>query len=286
MDWELTTMRREHLAAGTALVEGQAGWIFMLGGEVTVRIGDTRSVLRPGDALLADPRTAYLIDATEETDLVLADLRQIAPAQSVPRPFVAAGFRGQHPGVAELVSACPLGNQCAQTAFAASYGGLIGAAMTSSWLDQQDPDSRGVDSSIADVVAAITNDPGDPWTLDLMAELAHLSRSALTDRFRRIVGGSPMQTLREVRMKRARELLNDPQWPVTRVAFEVGYGSVAAFSRAFAADHGRSPHAWRSPSGTRNPEQCPEQPGADGGAGTDEQRDLDAVAVEQSSAHG
>ncbi|WP_036967188.1 helix-turn-helix transcriptional regulator, partial [Promicromonospora kroppenstedtii] len=96
---------------------------------------------------------------------------------------------------------------------------------------------------VADVVAALAASPGEPWTLDRMAALVHLSRSALTERFRRATGHSPMRMLREVRMHRARTLLIDRCLPVTRVAFEVGYGSVAAFSRAFTTDHGRSPLA-------------------------------------------
>ena len=88
-----------------------------------------------------------------------------------------------------------------------------------------------------------------------------------------------MELLREVRMQRARELLGESV-PVTRVAFEVGYGSVAAFSRAFAAQHAVSPQAWRS-SASGDAQERPEQGGARGADRADGQRDTDPEPVEK-----
>jgi AraC-like DNA-binding protein len=60
--------------------------------------------------------------------------------------------------------------------------------------------------------------------------------------------------LRDVRMQVARKLLRDPGRTVTQVAFAVGYGSTAAFSRAFSAHQGIAPQEWRTASGARHPE--------------------------------
>ncbi|MEU4388154.1 AraC family transcriptional regulator [Promicromonospora sp. NPDC023805] len=158
------------------------------------------------------------------------------------------------------------------------------------------------DPVVAHVVAELAARPGEPWTLDEMAGLVHLSRSALTGRFRRATGHSPMRMLREVRMHRARTLLTVERLSVTQVAFEVGYGSVAAFSRAFAADHGVSPLAWRAglatststpprrrpwvpsappaASGAGHPQDRPAEPGRDRSSRADQQQRLDAVPVQ------
>lgn len=156
------------------------------------------------------------------------------------------------------------------------------------------------DTAVAHVVAELVARPGEPWTLDEMAGLVHLSRSALAGRFRRATGHSPMRMLREVRMHRARALLAVERLSVTRVAFEVGYGSVAAFSRAFAADHGVSPLAWRAGpaastpprhrpwvpsvpppvSGAGHPQDRPADPGRDSRSRADQQQRLDAVPVQ------
>jgi AraC-like DNA-binding protein len=139
------------------------------------------------------------------------------------------------------------------------------------------------------VLAALAERPGEPWTLDRMAGLVHLSRSALTDRFRRTTGHSPMRMLREVRMNQARHLLTKQCLAVTRVAFEVGYGSVAAFSRAFTAEHGVSPLAWRTvpaaagqapASAARYPQDRPAQARRHCRSRADEQQQPDAVPVQ------
>jgi AraC-like DNA-binding protein len=48
-----------------------------------------------------------------------------------------------------------------------------------------------------------------------------------------------------VRMCRARELLCDPTWNVTRVSADLGYSSPAHFGRAFAKEVGMTPRAFR-----------------------------------------
>jgi len=252
----MTALRRERLTAGDVRSRPGALWAVVLAGAATLETADARHRLLPGDAVLVDARTAHRLTADAGTDLAHGDLRRVAPGPVLPSPLVVRGFDERQRGVVALVTACPLDAISSPAPFAASYAGLIGAAMTALWQQGHaldgGPASAGAagagpaDTQVADVVAALAASPGEPWTLDRMAALVHLSRSALTERFRRATGHSPMQMLREVRMHRARTLLTDRCLPVTRVAFEVGYGSVAAFSRAFASDHGRSPLAWRA----------------------------------------
>ncbi|UYM03542.1 AraC family transcriptional regulator [Solicola gregarius] len=281
MEWELDVMWRERLPAGLAMTDPTARWAYVLEGEVVLETAGSRATLGAGDAALVDQRTAYRLTAAADSEVVHADLRHVVPSPPLPSPLVVTGFRSQHPGVAELVGGCPLDAGCRSTLFAVSYAGLVGAAMTSSWLAADEHNGDSADAEVADVLAALASRPGESWTLDRMADLVHLSRSALTDRFRRTVGRSPMQLLREVRMQQARKLLGEPSVPVTRIAFEVGYGSVAAFSRAFAAQHGESPQAWRVDSVAGNAEQCPDQAGRSRGDRADEQRRTYAEPVQQ-----
>lgn len=281
MDWELDVLRRQLLPAGTAVTDPTVRWVYVIAGAAELETATSRTALCAGDAAFVDMRTAARFIAVDDSEIVISDVRQVVPSQSLPSPLVVCGFGSQHPGVAELVGGCPLDAECRGSLFALSYAGLVGAAMTSSWLaaDEHNVDAR--DAQVADVLAALTSRPGESWTLDRMAHLAHLSRSALTDRFRRTVGRSPMQMVREVRMQRARMLLGEPSVPVTRIAFEVGYGSVAAFSRAFAEQHGASPQVWRSTSGAGNAEQRPDQAGRSSGGRADEQRRTYAEPVQQ-----
>jgi AraC-like DNA-binding protein len=87
--------------------------------------------------------------------------------------------------------------------------------------------------------------PAHAWTLDGLARGACLSRSALAERFKQLVGRSPMQYLAQWRMQLAAGLLAEGDANVGAVAYEVGYGSEAAFSRAFKKLVGVPPAVWR-----------------------------------------
>jgi AraC-like DNA-binding protein len=83
-----------------------------------------------------------------------------------------------------------------------------------------------------------------PWTTEALAREAGLSRSAFAERFTGLVGEAPMHYLGRWRLRTAADRLREGQ-PVARVAYEVGYASEAAFSRAFKRDYGTAPGTWR-----------------------------------------
>ena len=93
-------------------------------------------------------------------------------------------------------------------------------------------------------LSLIHEKPGHPWTLEDLAREVGLSRSALAERFTHLVGQPPMQYLSQWRMQVAAGLLAKGS-KVVEAAFEVGYDSEAAFSRAFKRLVGTSPAMWR-----------------------------------------
>lgn len=266
----MTALRRERLPADSTVVRPGALWALIVSGAATLETADGRRTILPGDAVLVDARTAHRLTADVETDLVHGDLRRSVPSTAWPSTLVLRGFGDEHGGIAALVTTCPLTAECKAGLFAGAYAGLIGAAVSAMAHTAEGAGAQGGevgpadDPQVAEVLAALAERPGEPWTLDRMAGLVHLSRSALTDRFRRATGHSPMRMLREVRMNQARRLLTKQCLAVTRVAFEVGYGSVAAFSRAFTADHGVSPLAWRTAPDAEEPAPAPAGPAASG----------------------
>ena len=92
-----------------------------------------------------------------------------------------------------------------------------------------------------------------PWTLASLAKQAGASRSALADRFAKMVGQPPMQYLTDWRMRTAAHLLTEGTAKVSEVASEVGYESEAAFSRAFKKATGAAPAIWRDRGGPGAP---------------------------------
>ena len=101
------------------------------------------------------------------------------------------------------------------------------------------------DPAVGRALAALHARPQAAWTLGGLARDAGVSRSVLAARFADLVGQPPMQYLASWRMQRAARLLADGDATVGAVAFEVGYGSEAAFSRSFKRMVGMSPAQWR-----------------------------------------
>ena len=83
------------------------------------------------------------------------------------------------------------------------------------------------------------------WTVDELGREVGLSRSALADRFLRLIGAPPMQYLASWRMQVAAEKLGSTSASLAQIAEAVGYDSEAAFSRAFKKAFGAAPGAWR-----------------------------------------
>ena len=102
------------------------------------------------------------------------------------------------------------------------------------------------DPLVARTLSLLHGAPQRNWTLASLAEQAGTSRTVLAERFARFVGQPPMHYLTQWRMQRAIRLLAEPgARKVAAVADAVGYGSEAAFSRAFKKGVGVTPAEWR-----------------------------------------
>jgi AraC-like DNA-binding protein len=102
------------------------------------------------------------------------------------------------------------------------------------------------DPVLAPVLALLHEAPGRTWTVAELAARAAVSRSLLDQRFRQVLGRSPIRYLTQWRMHIARELLATTNLTVAAIARKVGYESEEAFSRAFKRSQGQSPNPWRA----------------------------------------
>jgi AraC-like DNA-binding protein len=100
------------------------------------------------------------------------------------------------------------------------------------------------DTTVGKALAALHTSPSEPWTIERLARVVGLSRSALAERFTTMVGHAPMHYLALWRMQLAARLLSDGH-AVAETAASVGYESEAAFSRAFKKLVGHAPGTWR-----------------------------------------
>jgi AraC-like DNA-binding protein len=87
--------------------------------------------------------------------------------------------------------------------------------------------------------------PGARWSLASLATKVGISRTALTDHFVRCTGMAPMQYLTQWRMRIAADALANSDRAIKLVAESAGFGSTAAFTRAFNREFGASPARWR-----------------------------------------
>jgi len=113
------------------------------------------------------------------------------------------------------------------------------------------PGARGwlaamADPGLARCLALIHAEPEGDWSLGKLAAAAGLSRSAMTERFKSVLGASPMRYVRDWRLCLASVALSTTNRAVAAIADEAGYGSEAAFNRAFARAQGHPPAAWRA----------------------------------------
>ena len=101
------------------------------------------------------------------------------------------------------------------------------------------------DPYVARALALIHREVARAWTVDDLGREVGLSRSALADRFIRLLGVAPIHYVARWRMQVARQKLRSTAASLAQVADIVGYESEAAFSRAFKKAVGTSPGAWR-----------------------------------------
>ena len=101
------------------------------------------------------------------------------------------------------------------------------------------------DERIGAALRAMHADVARRWTLEELANIANLSRSAFAASFKSHVGRAPLDYLIQWRMSLARDALRHDSRALSELAFAIGYESESAFSTAFRRVVGSSPKQFR-----------------------------------------
>jgi AraC-like DNA-binding protein len=110
--------------------------------------------------------------------------------------------------------------------------------------------SAGQDSALAEALAFMEERHGDEdLTVASVAAAAGLSPHWFSELFAKRTGMPPWQWLTSLRIERAKRLLAEGDWPVIRIALEVGFADPSYFARVFRAQTGLTPRAWRTRAG-------------------------------------
>jgi AraC-like DNA-binding protein len=101
------------------------------------------------------------------------------------------------------------------------------------------------DARLRTVLAHIEQHLDRPFTLDGLAALACLSRSAFSRFFKAQTGESAVEYINRCRVVRAAALIRQSGWPVSAAASAAGFDNLSYFSRTFRRYLGVCPSAYR-----------------------------------------
>jgi AraC-like DNA-binding protein len=128
----------------------------------------------------------------------------------------------------------------------------IRAYASSASSEQPNWFAAATDAQIGETLVNIHRTPQTPWTVEQLACLAGMSRSAFANRFTTLVGEPPLRYLSRWRMHKAIEMIQENRLTTAEIASLAGYESEAAFSKAFKKWTGQGPGAFRRASVREN----------------------------------
>lgn len=100
----------------------------------------------------------------------------------------------------------------------------------------------------------------DHLSIEILSREAGLSRTVLRERFCKLLGQSPMRYCTQWRLRMAAAMLSDGGRTAADIAYAVGFGSEAAFNRAFRRSYGEPPVTWsRATKSASIPRGLPQQ---------------------------
>ena len=226
---------------------------------LTVTQPGHRDHLVPGDAFLLLGGEPFALEADADTELLVVDIEladATSPLPALLPPFlVVTGFDELEPGAAALAEnmgivdpitcATRQGDPLICRMMATTVLLSVIRAWAANGCAPAGWPSVSNDPFLDRVVEAIHEQPGRDWTVERLAAVGAMSRSAFAERFRAAVGRSPADYVTEVRIDAAKRLLYAGR-TVSEVSRKLGYASDEGFSRAFRRRTGMTPSAWRA----------------------------------------
>lgn len=126
----------------------------------------------------------------------------------------------------------------------------------------RDAEATSVDQEFLDqVVDAIEGALSDQdYSVAELADAVALSTSQLTRKLRSLLGRTPAQLIRSLRLRRGAELLAARAGSVGRIAYSLGFADQSHFTRCFKREYGLTPTAYRERAAGSAEAQIPSLP--------------------------
>ena len=95
------------------------------------------------------------------------------------------------------------------------------------------------------MLTAVLAEPAHDWTVEAMAEQAHLSRAQLMRLFKQYIEMSPHAFVNHIRLQAAAQMLRQTADSILQIALSVGFQSETHFGKAFKKQYGIPPGIYR-----------------------------------------
>jgi LacI family transcriptional regulator len=102
-----------------------------------------------------------------------------------------------------------------------------------------------IDRDMVQVLRYIREHANEPITVRDVLRAVPVSRRALEQRFRALLGRSPLQVIRRAHIERAKQLLTDTDMQMPAVADASGFANAARLSLLFRRETGMTPSEFR-----------------------------------------
>ena len=248
-------------------------------GKGVARIGNTTHILKPGSIIIINPEQPHLIsmDHSQEIDTytiifkeesineIFAILKQKdTKIMDYPDFFEkeCVEFENQHiqrdSNIANLVKKAIIGEP---DAFAGDFARQLYLKEILYYLFShefheyvskiQNNGSRSknlnseIERRISLIIDFLHENITNKITIKQLSEIACLSEAHLIRLFKEYTGTSPYQYVVNLRLEKAKELLENHSMTITEIAFYLGYPTLASFTKAFKVYSGISPSEYR-----------------------------------------
>lgn len=176
--------------------------------------------------------------------------------KAMPEVMMVSRLMSTWPEIHPILAAMERESMTRQVGFAgilARLADVVAALIVRGWVEAGCGKATGWvqvlrDPRLSRAIYAMHQNPGVNWSVAELAKEAGTSRSVFAERFLSATGTTPVKYLSELRMRLAVQYIRHEHQPIETVALRLGYGSLAAFSRAFKRIVGHAPGTLRETS--------------------------------------
>ena len=100
-------------------------------------------------------------------------------------------------------------------------------------------------SEVENTLKKVENLSDSDITIDDIAQAVGMSRTSLHRKMKQLMGTSPMEFLREARIRKAVKMLETTSKNVSEIAYQCGFSDPKYFSKCFKSTFGQTPSEYK-----------------------------------------